>query len=78
MGDDVALAEHPLELAVAPAVAERGGVQRCDGRGVARACLRERRLAAREQARKETVKHPDHRRGRPWPASWGCASGARR
>ena len=52
MGDDVALEQHPLELAVAPAVTERGGVQRGDRRGVARACLRQRRLAAREQPRR--------------------------
>src|SRR5436190_17187023 len=73
MSNEVALSEHSLELAITAAVAERVGVQLCDGRGVARVCLRERRLAAREQARQ----HPDHRRG-SLAASWGCASGARR
>ena len=77
MRDDVAFAEHPLELAVAPALTKRVGVQLCDRGCVARVCLRERRLAARKQTRKETLEQPDHRRG-SLAASWGWASGARR
>src|SRR5688572_4159589 len=36
MRDDVALDQQPLELAVAPAAAERSGMQSGDGAGVAR------------------------------------------
>ena len=71
--EHVALDQHALDLAVAPAAVERGAVQSGDRRSIARAHFREHGLAAREQAPQER----DHRRGSR-AASCGRASGARR
>ena len=77
LGDDVALHQEALELAVAPAVPERRCVNFGKRRSVARRGVRQRGLAAREQASKKTRQPADHRRG-SLAASCGCASGWRR
>jgi hypothetical protein len=73
MREHVAFDQQPLELVLAPAAMERRGMKLRDRGGVARRCVRQHGLAAREQAREKS----HHRRGRR-AASCGCASGARR
>jgi hypothetical protein len=71
--DHAAVGEQLLEFLLAPTAIERGRMQCCERRRVARMRRAERRPGAPEQA----VKQAPHRRGRR-PASCGRASGLRR
>ena len=73
MRDHRAIEQEPLELVLAPAAVEGGGVQGGEVGGIARRRFGHARLRTREQLGEET----HHRRG-SLPASCGCASGARR
>ena len=71
--DDALIEQQPLELILAPATAERGGMQGRECGSIARSRFAQGRLAGRKQPGEEA----DHRRGNR-ASSCGRASGGRR